>query len=125
MKKLLGFIVIVIMMVMFGFQPKVLAGVDTNVCVITEFDYNYNLNGTNCIAVKVVYPVSWPTWSLVTSTNLLSGNAGWYEDTTSSIGMDRYAFGELPRWRKWYIKKDVNTHRYFGVWTNQVTLIKK
>jgi hypothetical protein len=117
MKKSLLFVVSVML---FVFQPKVLAvGVDTNVCVIAEYNNNYDLNGTNCTMVKVVYPSSWTLWYLITSTNLSAVGGGWFLNTGSAIGFD--AGLGLPRWKKWYIKNSTNDHyRFFAVSTNSV-----
>lgn len=119
MKKLLKFIVVMVL-VIFGFQPKVLAvGSDTNVCVITEYNNNYDLNGTNCTVIKVVYPQSWTTWYLITSTNLNAVDGGWYFKAGSAVKLDVYL--GLPRWKRWYIKNETNDAvRFFGVSTNSI-----
>jgi hypothetical protein len=119
MKKLLN-VFIVVMLVMFGFQSNVLAvGTDTNVCFFAEYNNNYNLNGTNCTMVKIVYPKAWTTWYLVTSTNLNQVGGGWYFDTGSLIRVDPYL--GLPRHKTLYIKNYSNElTRVFKVSTNSV-----
>ena len=122
MKKLLVFIVIVFM-VMFGFQSSVLAGTFTNKFVITEYNPNYNLNGTNCTLVKVAYP-NVPVWNVITSTNLSVG-VGWYLKLGSVVQTD--SFMGTPRSKTFYIKNDTNNisaQMFWAVSTNKTEYVE-
>lgn len=123
MKKLLNVFIVVIMMVMFGFQSNALAGTDTNICFIAEYNDNFDLNGTNCTMLKVVYPKAWPTWYVITSTNLSVG--GWYFKLGSEIKRDSYL--GLPRSRTFYLKNDTNnitTQIFWAVSTNKTEFVE-
>lgn len=119
-KGFLKFVVIAMVLFFVGLKPmNAVSGVDTNVCVFTNYDYNHVWNSTNCIAVTVTYPKSWPTWYLITSTNLSLGSNGWnYADNSLVFGVTNSPAGVLPKWKTHFVKKDMVSSRFFGISTN-------
>ena len=102
------FIVCVVLMGIVGTLTVATAGTDaTNTTMQISLSQT---NGTNCIVVKCVYPSSWTnSLRLQTGTDLVGADGyGYWRSITAGELVSQVAspFGELPRWREWWVKRD-------------------